>query len=343
MTPPPLDFIAEPALVLGAGGVILTANAAARRLFGRDPRGENLHDLTAAADADALTTFLRHAARSTSPVVGAITLAAHEGTQAVRTHAARLPGAPGAGPMLVLRCLPTDDDHFALLSRRVRELDTQLRQRQQEKAALEEALRRNQTLLDELQHRVKNNIQMMMTLVKMSARGREGPHLAEMVETARLRLQAMASTQEAIYRSKKAGTVRTRAFLSDLIAGISEAAGFADVVDADVEDVDLDNEQAHCLALIVNELLTNAGKYALAKPDSRIRVRFSETPAGFELTVSDDGPGLPAEAGSRYSGLQLVRALARQLNGNLDIGRGEGTSVTLSFGPIRSSAGAEPC
>jgi two-component sensor histidine kinase len=112
---------------------------------------------------------------------------------------------------VILRFLTVRDDQFALLDRRVRHLDAQLRKRLQENAALESALKQNQGLLRELQHRVKNNIQLMMSLIHLSAKGRDGAQVAELVETARLRLQAMACAQEAIYRSEEMAPYRREA------------------------------------------------------------------------------------------------------------------------------------
>jgi two-component sensor histidine kinase len=330
MMTPALDFLAEPAFVLDLAGTVISANAGARRRLGRDPAGETLPEI-AVGDRRELARFLRQASRSTSPAVGTLSLAGADGLQRYRVHAARLGGPQEGAPRLVLRFLPSDEDQFVLLTRRVRELDVQLRQRLQEKAALQEALLRNQTLLEELQHRVKNNIQMMMTLVKMSAKGRDGPHLAEVVETAHLRLRAMATTQDAIYRANKHGAVSSGAFLKDLVAGIGEAAGFADAIEADIEDLDLCNEQAHCVALIVNELVTNAGKYALDRGEGRIRVGFRRDGDDHELVVADDGPGLPAGAGTRYSGLQIVRGLCRQIGGRLDIETDDGTTCRIRF------------
>lgn len=327
---PTLEFLVEPGFVLGRHGQILGANTPARRLLAADLAGRNIFDWVAGEPAD-FDDFLRRASRSSSPLVGTLTLNANGGTEAFRVHGARLPPGEEAETRLVVQCRPVRDDQFALLTRRVQDLDAQLRQRMQEKAALEESLRQNQTLLRELQHRVKNNIQLMMSLIRMSAKGHDGWQAAEIVKTARLRLRALASTQEAIYRSATTATVSSR-FLESLVTGIGSSAGFSDALEIAIEDTDLESEEAHCLALIINELVTNAGKHGLRNGKGTIRVSFEKVGEACRLVVQDDGPGMAAEAGERTSGLKLVRGLCRQIGGKFETRNEGGTRCSVDFG-----------
>jgi two-component sensor histidine kinase len=332
---PSLEFLAEPAFVVDRSGAIEGANAAGRRLIGDDATGRSLLDWVEGSRAE-VEDFLRQASRSTAPLVGAMTLGGSDGPVAFRVNGARL---SGTGPVrLVLRCAPVRDDQFALLSRKVHELDSALSKRMQEKAALEEALRENQNLLRELQHRVKNNIQLMMSLIRMSANGREGPEATAIVETARLRLQAMASTQEAIYRSATAETVAAKPLLEELIGGIGAGSGFADRIELAIEDAELCSEDAHCLALIVNELLTNAGKYGLRDGKGTIRLTFGHCEEGLRLVVQDDGPGLPAAEETRWSGLQVVRGLCRQIGASYEMRNEGGARCSVLIGNRRGAA-----
>jgi two-component sensor histidine kinase len=344
---PTLEFLPEPAFLLDRLGVVRGANGPARRLLGEEVAGRRLLDLVA-PPREAVETFLRRARGSTAPLVGALTLSGPGGEETFRVYAARLSTRQGAamprsGPEqsaeeavgTVLHCRSVRDDRFALLTRRVRELDDQLRRRLQEKAALEEALAQNKTLLRELQHRVKNNIQLMMSLIRMSAKGRGGGEVAEIVEAARLRLQAMASTQEAIYRSRDAGTVFAKAFLEELVEGIAVAGNFAEALDVTVEEVELESEEAHCLALIVNELVTNAGKYGLRNGEGRIRVSLLYDGRSICLVVADDGPGMAAGAAAS-SGLILVRGLCRQIGGRFEAVSDGGLTCKVEFASRRT-------
>lgn len=331
---PSLDFLVEPALVVRRDGTILSANAAWRRNVSERPRGSSLFDVSPDPPPE-LRALLRRASASTAPTIGAITLRTATGPERMRFHAARLGGAEVEG--IVMRLIPHEADQFAVLNSKVRELDHQLRMRLHEKAALEEALRLNRTLIDELQHRVKNNIQMIMVLIRMSARDRMSGDVAAVVEKATLRLQAMASTQEAVYRSTKHGTVRTGEFLSDLVETIGESLGVSDAITAEIADFELSSSDAHCLALILNELVTNAGKHALQDGRGKVRVLLAERGSEIELTVADNGPGMPQDAGRRHSGLHLVRSLCRQIGGSLDISGGEGSTCTVRFGKPKES------
>jgi two-component sensor histidine kinase len=344
---PSLEFLPEPAFLLDRLGVVRGANGPARRLLGEEVAGRRMLDLVV-PPRETVEIFLRRARGSTAPLVGALTLSGPGGEETFRVYAARLSTRRGAATpcsgsqqaaedavRTVLHCRPVRDDRFALLTRRVRELDDQLRRRLQEKAALEEALAQNRTLLRELQHRVKNNIQLMMSLIRMSARGRSGAGVAEIVEAARLRLQAMASTQEAIYRSRDAGTVSTKAFLEELVEGIAFAGDFAEALDLDVEEVELESEEAHCLALIVNELVTNAGKYGLRDRKGRVRVSLAEEGSNVCLVVADDGPGMAA-GDAASSGLILVRGLCRQIGGRFETVSDGGLTCRVEFAGRRA-------
>lgn len=327
-----LDFLLEPAFVLRRHGEILSANLAARRLLAAEACARNLADWIVGTP-DAFQELLRRASRSTSPTVASLVLRSDEQDRTFRVYAARLPGEGEA--RLVLHCRSATDDQFALLTRRVRELDTQLRKRLQEKAALEESLRQNQTLLRELQHRVKNNIQLMVSLIRMSVRRRENAPARLVVEPALMRLQALASAQEAIYRSAAADRVLATDFLEELVAVIVDGFAVGGRVEAKVEQVALPSDEAHCLALILNELLTNAIKYGLRDGQGRIEVDFGRAGDDLRLVVRDDGAGIGEAAAASSSGLQIVRSLCRQIGGRLEIGpgseAGSGTTCSVQF------------
>lgn len=325
-----LELLTEPTFVIRHGGEVLAANAAARRLLGADPAARSLFDYVA-DEGEELRALLRRSSGTTSPLVGAVTLRTGNGPSRHRVHSARLRGGGGGdGVRLALRCFAAGDADFSLLARRIKDLNAQLRRRLHENAVLEEALRQNTTLLRELQHRVKNNIQMMMSLIEMSAKGRDEPKVLELVETAGLRLQAMAGTQETIYRSRHASSVCAGEFLAAVARPIVQVLAPCARLHLDVAEAGLSHETAHCLALIVNELLTNALKHAVRDGGD---VWLSLTPAGgnLELVVRDSGPGLMPDAVARASGLALVRGLCRQISGSFEVTSEGGTCCTVLF------------
>ncbi len=333
-----LEFLAEPAFLLRRDGNVLGANEPGRRLLGCDASDFDLFDFVTGPAAE-FRSYLRQASGSSAPIVGAVTLQTPDGPARLRVNCARLASGPEAGA-LVLRCLSPRNDRFAILERKVRDLDAQLRNRMHEKAVLEEALRQNHDLLKELQHRVKNNIQLMISLLQISAKGRKSDEVRELIEVARSRLEAMASAQDAIYRSRSSGNVAVAPLLTGLVGAIAESFGVSARLRLDIADADLPSDLAHGLALIVNELTTNAIKHGLAGGGETVEVSLRPTGDGFELTVRNDGPGIGAAAEDRLSGLRLVRALCRQIGATLDIAGGNGTTCTVRFKPVGNGGSA---
>lgn len=324
-----LDFLDEPVLVVELGGRILEANASARAFFGSRLTAGKLGVLLA-DDNEACARYLKQASGSTSSRPGKFLFDGETGQEQFRTQAARSKRCDDQ-TQIILRLLSLGSDRFAVLDRRVQELDAQLHKRLQENAALQEALRQNRTLLRELQHRVKNNIQMMVSLIMMAAQGRNTPEVAAVVETSRGRLHAMAAVQEALYQTDRADMVPAREFLTDVVRTAAQASGASDAVQLCLEDAELSSDEAHCLALIANELITNAAKYGLPDGRGRITVTFTDDGNQYRLDVEDEGPGIPAEASTRTSGLTLVRGLCRQLGGRLEIGGGKGARCSVQF------------
>ena len=326
---PSLEFLVEPSFLISRNADILHANAAGLRLLGADVVGQKLTSFIVSPH-DVFDTYLRRCSGSTAPLVGAALIAATTGTTKYRLSCAAL-RVDGPARPLVLRCFASVDDQFSALSLRVLELNRKLHERARENALLQQALRQNETLLRELQHRVKNNIQMMSALIRMSMKGQSTAESADLVESASLRLQAMASTQDAIYRAKQIGTVAADTLLQELLTSTAQGFGVQDRLQLEVSPSEISSDVAHCLALIANELVTNAIKYGLNDPDGAVHVIFEAGEGRHALIVRDNGPGFAAEAVSRSSGLKLVRGLCRQIGATLDIANCNGTTCTVRF------------
>lgn len=329
---PGLEFLPEPALVLDLKGGLRGANSAARALLGTgiDDEGARLFDFIL-DDVDDVATYLRRASGSTSSLLGSMTVTAGAGEERFRALTARVQSADSTETLLILRLMPVRDDQFSVLNRRLREMDRQLHQRLKENALLTEALAENKVLLSELQHRVKNNIQQMLSLIKMSAGDRSSPDVAALVATASDRLRAMALTQEALYQNSAASSIEARSFLEAVVMSSASSHGVSNKILVSVGDGKMTAEEAHCLALIANELITNACKHGLAKASGTIRVRFTSFPEGLCLLVHDDGPGFDEGSSTRSSGLMLVRALCRQIGAKLEITNDQGTRCSVQF------------
>ena len=188
-------------------------------------------------------------------------------------------------------------------------------------------------LFNELNHRVKNNMQMLQSLLRLAGRKTSNVEARKVLDDASSRVAAMAAAQQILY----ATTDATRFSAGEFLRVVCQTARqvFARDMDlvCDAEEVELPNDTAMPLALILNELITNSAKYG-AKENGEVSVRVGLTRANqsFHLYVEDDGPGFDLDAvRRRASGLQLVQGLARQLGGKFEVTRHPQTRCSVHF------------
>lgn len=326
-----IDALPEPAFLLTQTGGIIGANRAARGLLGDRVAGGHLTDFLVTPRGE-LDNYLARGRTTTTPMPGALVFRRPRGETRLRVHCSRLSGRPG-DVVLLLRCADPRDDRFSILSENVRRLDAELRQRVREKAVLREALNENRNLMRELQHRVKNNIQMMISLLSMSAVNTDSAEVWSFVKGAKERFRALATTQDLIYEAAQSSSVIPARELFDRLArALAESTDGAVEVRTDIADIWLPQDSAHCLALIVNELVTNSIKHGMNGGTGTVRVTLEQEDGQLRLVVQDDGPGYPEfDELPRSSGLTLIRGLCRQIGAALEQGnaRGNGGARTL--------------
>jgi PAS domain S-box-containing protein len=189
-------------------------------------------------------------------------------------------------------------------------------------------------LLDELNHRVKNNMQMLSGLLRAAQRDTSNNEARAVLVDAGQRVSAMAAAQQVLYQTSNCTSFNAREFLESVCASARQA--FSNTVAVQISDAscgDLPNDMAMPLALIVNELLTNAAKHGMnGRDEGTIRVGLQRDGTGFALCVEDDGPGFQlSQTRSRASGLGLVAGLARQLGGKFEVERGRCTRCVVRF------------
>jgi len=202
---------------------------------------------------------------------------------------------------------------------------------------LQASLNEKEVLLKEVHHRVKNNLQLISSLLNLQASRIADPAVASLLVDSRNRVRSMAMVHENLYRAGNFAEVAMQAHIESLCAHLHRAYGLSRIdIAAESDDVTLDLNRAVSCGLIVNELVSNALKHAFpGDRGGRVLVRFSGTPDGAcRLAVRDDGIGLPDAieiADTSSLGLQLVRDLVEQLDGMLTVDRSEGTSFVLTF------------
>jgi len=176
-------------------------------------------------------------------------------------------------------------------------------------------------LLNELNHRVKNNMQMLQILLEAGARRAESSEAREVLDEASGRVMAMAAAQRVLYTTHDATRFNARDFLNAVCETANQTFPQELDIDYEADAIQLSNDAAMPLALIANELLTNAVKYGLnGKGTGTIRVRLRREDESILFYVEDDGPGFDLQSVQRRSsGLALVQGLARQLGGKFEV------------------------
>lgn len=221
-----------------------------------------------------------------------------------------------------------------------------LEQQVQERTAdLQSSLREREVLLKEVHHRVKNNLQIMISFLRLESRRTEHEPTRSVLADMQNRIRAMAALHEALYRSNNFNEIDLRTYIEKVTKSVelSMGKGAGQVrFNLDLVSVNVRLDEAVPCGLILNELVSNALKHAFpAERPGEVRVELSRIGAsGLRLRVSDNGVGLPADLSARQRaslGLQLVSDLARQLGGELIVGEGPQAvfEVTMAPGPIR--------
>jgi two-component sensor histidine kinase/ActR/RegA family two-component response regulator len=226
--------------------------------------------------------------------------------------------------------------HAAQVERSNRLLQQELAERRKAEEALASSLREKDDLLQEVHHRVKNNLALIVSLMRLEAgRSREEETLA-MLAQMQARIQSVVLLNEALYKTESYSRVKLADYLRQVATHLFRAQNSntsAVRLVMDLAPIEVDTKAAIPCGLIVNELMTNSLKHAFAAGCSgEIRVGLRREGQGaVSLQVSDTGPGPPADFGSKPRtslGLTLVSDLAKQLKGALDIA---GANFTITF------------
>lgn len=211
-------------------------------------------------------------------------------------------------------------------------------------AELRRSLAEREMLLREVNHRVKNSLQLVLSMLSLQGGEFREAGAKELFAKAIARVTAIASIHERLYQDTDPLSIDMQTYLSGLCAELSRA-GIGDERHADlrtdIEPLRLPTENGVSLALIVNELVMNALKHG--RPGDRpaiINVRLRRVdPDRARLTIADNGPGIgPDESGKPPGGLgsRLISMLVRQLNGQLSIEHADGYAAHIIF-PLQAT------
>lgn len=194
------------------------------------------------------------------------------------------------------------------------------------------SLEANRTLLSELHHRVKNNLQIISSLINLQARGMDYDS-CELMRALQLRIRAMALVHELLLSNPESSTVNFASYTERLLSYLRDMYRSSVRIEADIGEAEFNIETAVPLGLILNELVSNSLRHAF-DDGGTIRVSLEDTSNGFLLRVSDNGRGLPEGFSLKENaglGLDLVGGLVRQLDGTLTFESAGGTSFMIEF------------
>jgi len=208
----------------------------------------------------------------------------------------------------------------------------------QDEKAIESALREKEVLLREIHHRVKNNMQIISSMLKLQASHAKDRQLQNMYRDSQSRINAMSMVHEQLYASATLSAIRAHAYLENIVFSVVRSYCVSAqhlAVDVDAGEILLHMDQAIPCGLIVNELVSNAAKYAFTETGGAINVSLTRVNDKYlRLKVSDNGCGLPADLNIRETttlGLQLVDTLSDQIDGKLTVNCEQGTEICILF------------
>jgi len=215
---------------------------------------------------------------------------------------------------------------------------------------IEASLAEKETLLREIHHRVKNNLQIITSILNLQIRKLNDPATIETLKDSQSRVQSMALVHEHLYKSKDFSHIDLRNYINALGTGLFqsyEVANHGVRFDLNIRDIYVDINTAIPLGLISNELITNSLKYAFKeKKDGKISITATEDPQSLTFVVADDGVGMPEHItleNQTTLGLRLVSSLTGQLHATVTIDRTEGTKFVFTIPKLAETPGkADP-
>jgi two-component system, sensor histidine kinase PdtaS len=201
-------------------------------------------------------------------------------------------------------------------------------------AGLEASDGQKELLLHDFNHRIKNQLQVVAGYMTLGQRDVADERASEVLGSAANRLKVLARVYDRLQLRRETGIVGARGFIEEMVNDLQPGLiGLRPIVlRAEAEDAELSSGRAVTIGLMINELVTNAVRFAFADEEAgNILVLFRRCEAGFCLEVIDDGRGFRSEARSGSVGQRMLRALVAQLEGTIEWAGPPGTRVSVAF------------
>ena len=226
--------------------------------------------------------------------------------------------------------------HWELLRHRIRRLQDILK-RQRAEAQIKASLKEKEVMLKEIHHRVKNNLQIICSLLNLQSSAIEDEEILDLFKESQSRVRLMALVHEKLYQSDSLERINLRDYIQSLATywlRSYEINPNAVAISTDIENIFLGIDTAVSCGLIVNEMVSNSLKYAFSnsmKGTIEIKARLTDK-EHFFIEYRDNGVGLPPDidiVNATTLGLQLISSLTEQLSGELEVISEQGTAFKL--------------
>ena len=230
-------------------------------------------------------------------------------------------------------------DEFAGITLMKWELERKEKKRREAEEFLKKSLEEKDILLREVHHRVKNNMQIISSILRMQSRSIDDPILKDVLQESQNRIHTMALIHENLYNNKSLADIKFSSYIKSLSGNIARtySSHQANVqFDYQIDDAYLPMDIAIPCGLIINELISNSFKYAfIDKSYGTISIHFKHIKEDeFQLIVSDDGIGIPDEIDitkTKSLGMKILHKLVQQIDGELQHDFSNGTKFIIIF------------
>jgi two-component system response regulator len=218
-------------------------------------------------------------------------------------------------------------------------IDLDITKRKQAEAEIQESLREKEILLQEIHHRVKNNLQVISSLLDLQSQRLTDPTTLKMFQESQNRIKLMALVHETLYRSKDFAKINFADYvknLTDFLFSAYKTESNNITLELEIDQVFINLDQAIPCAFIISELVSNSLKYAFTpqqKGTIKITIKARQN-QWLQLVIADNGVGLPVDCNLNNIsslGLKLVQVLTEQLEGTLELDHRNGTHFTISL------------
>jgi PAS domain S-box-containing protein len=223
------------------------------------------------------------------------------------------------------------------------QLQAEVRERKKTEEKIKTTLKEKEVLLKEIHHRVRNNMQLISSILNIQSKHLRDEQALKMFKNGQSRIRSMALVHEKLYESKNLAGIDFAEYIRSITTYLFTLYKISEAVrlNVDIKDILLDINTAIPCALIVNEIVSNSLKYAFPEGiEGEIYIGLrSDKPDKFILIVKDNGIGFPKELDFRKTeslGMQLIIMLAGQLEGTVELDKSKGTAFTITFGKIKT-------